>query len=41
LGALGPAAKETIPDLTELLKDENNIVRGAATLALNIIQREP
>ena len=38
LGAIGPAAKDAVPALTEALKDEDRRVRQAAQFALRRIK---
>jgi HEAT repeat protein len=41
LGRIGPAAKDAVPALNELLKDEFKEVRAAAQAALKKIQAAP
>ena len=41
LGALGPAAKDALPALTEAQNDADSRVRGAASAAIRKIQPPP
>ena len=40
LGEIGPDAKETVPDLTLLLQDKDQLVRDAAEQAIKNIEKE-